>query len=127
MTKRRPRVGFEFPRELLLVEVARRCRACGETARLGLTKAEARAYQGFECEHCEEWNDDGLSEPDIPDWWEELRVTGLDAPPPAPRAESAGGGEAEVVGRLSDEWRRAARAAAPADGTEDDGTDGEGF
>lgn len=74
MTGRRgSRLGFEFPRELLLVEVWRRCRGCDGPARLGLTKAEARAYQGFECEHCESWNDDGLTEQDIPEWWEELR------------------------------------------------------
>jgi hypothetical protein len=73
MTRRGARLGFEFPRELLLAEVARRCRGCGEPARLGLTKAEARVYQGFECETCESWNDDELAGPDIPDWWDELR------------------------------------------------------
>jgi hypothetical protein len=113
MTKRRTRLGFEFPRELLLVEVLRRCRGCDEPARLGLTKAEARAYQGFECEHCESWNDDELTEQDIPEWWEELRVTGLDAlRPPPPQAEGEGGDGDAVVGRLSDEWRRGFRHVA---------------
>ena len=118
MTERRPRVGFEFPRELLLVEVLRRCRGCDEPARLGLTKAEARAYQGFECEHCESWNDDELTEQDIPEWWEELRVTGLDALRP-PQSPPPGGADADgVIGRLSDEWRRGPRAVAdePDDG-----------
>lgn len=136
MTKRRGRTRFEFPRELLLVEVARRCAECGEPARLGLTKAEARVYQGFECERCETWNEDELAEPDIPEWWEELRVTGLDALRPAPpragvgeggKAEVAGANEAEVVRRLSDEWRRGARAAgesaAAADGANGGGED----
>jgi len=76
MTARRfssRRVGFELARELLLAEVARRCRECGEPARLGLTRAEAHVYQGFECERCESWNKDELAEPDIPEWWEEVR------------------------------------------------------
>jgi hypothetical protein len=66
-------MGFESTRELLLVEVARRCRECGEPARLGLTKAEARSYRGFECDRCESWNDDELAEQDVPEWWAELR------------------------------------------------------
>lgn len=97
--RRRSRLGFEFPRELLLVEVARRCRGCDAPARLGLTKAEARAYQGFECEHCESWNGDELTEQDIPEWWEELRrVNGLDAAGPA-AAGGAGGGAGGSAGR----------------------------
>ena len=88
--RRRRRPGFEFPRELLLVEVARRCRGCGGPARLGLTKAEARAYQGFECEHCESWNDDALTEQDIPEWWEELR-RGLRAVAEGSGGEGPGG------------------------------------
>jgi hypothetical protein len=68
-----------IPREVLLVEIERRCchPDCGARARIGLTKAEARAYCGFECESCERWNDDVLSERDVPEWWEELAVTGL--------------------------------------------------
>ena len=73
MTGRRKRTGFESARELLLVEVARHCRECGGPARLGLTKAEARAYGGFECERCESWNEDELAEQEVPEWWEELR------------------------------------------------------
>ena len=100
MTGRRSRrLGFGFPRELLLVEVARRCRGCDGPARLGLTKAEARAYQGFECEHCESWNDDELTGQDIPEWWEELRrVNGLDAAGTA-AAGGAGDGAGGSAGR----------------------------
>jgi hypothetical protein len=88
MTGRRgSRLGFQSPRELLLVEVRRRCRGCDGPARLGLTRAEARAYQGFECGHCESWNDDELTEQDIPEWWEEQR-RGLGGA----AGESGGGG-----------------------------------
>ena len=63
-----------FPRELLLVEVERWCgdHACNARTRLSLTKAEARAYTGFECSRCERRNDDALTERDIPEWWAEL-------------------------------------------------------
>jgi hypothetical protein len=62
------------PRELLLVEVERWCgdHTCNARTRLSLTKAEARVYTGFECSRCERWNDDSLTERDIPEWWEEL-------------------------------------------------------
>ena len=61
------------PRELLLVEVERWCgdHACNALTRLPLTKAEARAYTGFACSRCERWNEDALTERDIPEWWEE--------------------------------------------------------
>ncbi len=95
-----------FPRELLLVEVERRCAdpACGARARMALTKEEARAYTGFECERCGHWNEDALAERDIPDWWEELKVAsleGLRPPPAADAAEDPG----EVVARMSDAWK----------------------
>lgn len=63
-------------RELLLVEVERWCgdHVCNARTRLSLTKAEARAYTGFECSRCERWNEDALAERDIPEWWEELKV-----------------------------------------------------
>ncbi|HJU53531.1 MAG TPA: hypothetical protein VJ715_03130 [Pyrinomonadaceae bacterium] len=63
-----------IPRGVLLVEIERRCRdaACNARTRVALTKEEARAYCGFECERCgQEW-DDVLTERDVPDWWEEL-------------------------------------------------------
>ncbi|HKG12156.1 MAG TPA: hypothetical protein VKB12_02415 [Pyrinomonadaceae bacterium] len=87
---------FVFPREVLLVEVERRCGepVCGARARLSLTKAQARAYTGFECERCGRWYADALSERDIPEWWEELNVASLRGLKPAreslkPRGESA--------------------------------------
>jgi hypothetical protein len=95
---------FVFPREVLLVEVERRCSdaACGARARIGLTKAEARAYTGFECEACGVWNDDALAERDVPEWWEELKVTGLEGVRMLEGAEAEPG---EVVARMSEAWR----------------------
>lgn len=96
-----------FPREVLLVEVERRCAdpACGARARVALTKEEARGYTGFECERCERWHEDALAERDIPDWWEELKITSLDGVRPVERgaAEDAPGGTVE---RLSEAWGR---------------------
>ena len=68
-----------FPREVLLVEVERRCGepVCGARVKLSLTKAQARAYTGFECERCGRWYADALAERDIPEWWEELNVASL--------------------------------------------------
>jgi hypothetical protein len=77
--KAAPRRRLIIPRHVLLVEIERRCQlpGCGGKTRVGLTKAEARAYTGFECERCKGWNQDSLSERDVPDWWEELIVTDL--------------------------------------------------
>ena len=105
-----------FPRELLLVEVERYCSdpACGGRTRLALTKEEARAYTGFECGRCGLRNEDALAERDIPEWWEELKITSLDGVRPS---ESSGGDDpGEVVGRLSDAWKG---LGAPGEG--DDG------
>jgi hypothetical protein len=93
------------PREVLLLEVERWCRdhTCNARTRLSLTKAEARVYTGFECSRCERWNEDALTERDIPEWWEELKVAsleGLRPPPGAQGADDAG----EVVARMSDAW-----------------------
>ena len=71
MTGATPRRRLGFRRELLLTEIARRCRECEAAARVGLTKEEARVYHGFECARCEAWNEDELSERDIPEWWQE--------------------------------------------------------
>lgn len=90
------------PREVLLVEIERRCRVggCAAKNRVGLTKAEAYVYQGFECERCERWNEDYLSERDVPEWWEELAVTGL-------RGEAGGEfAHGETVLRLSGNYRQ---------------------
>ncbi|MFL6286142.1 MAG: hypothetical protein ACJ74Q_23625 [Pyrinomonadaceae bacterium] len=153
MTKR-----IVFPREVLLVEVERRCGEplCGARARVSLTKAQARAYTGFECVRCGRWYADALSERDIPEWWEELNAASPRGLKPAPeglkpRRESAGErtnaarnsspvlkegpksapevsrafkdeeeceeDEAEVVARMSREWRRlgSEREAEPVD------------
>ncbi|MBV8856657.1 MAG: hypothetical protein JOZ02_06835 [Acidobacteria bacterium] len=95
-----------FPRELLLLEVERWCgdHACNARTRLSLTKAEARAYTGFECSRCERWNEDALTERDIPEWWEELKVASLEGLRPSreARAEDEPG---EVVVRMSDAWQ----------------------
>jgi hypothetical protein len=110
-----------FPREVLLLEVERWCgdHACNARTRLSLTKEEARAYTGFECERCERWNDDALAERDIPEWWEELKVASLEGLRPAP-----GVGDddepAEVIERMSDAWKDLNEA-----GKLEDGEDGE--
>ncbi|MCA1629303.1 MAG: 1-acyl-sn-glycerol-3-phosphate acyltransferase, partial [Acidobacteria bacterium] len=78
MSSPRREKSFAPRRGLLLVEVARRCRGCDAGARLGLTRGEALAYEGFECENCELWNPDELTERDVPEWWGELRSSGLD-------------------------------------------------
>ncbi|HEY0101109.1 MAG TPA: hypothetical protein VGB76_19445 [Pyrinomonadaceae bacterium] len=120
LKKKRSRIVF--PREVLLVEIERHCadENCKARTRIGLTKEEARLYDGFECERCELWQADGLSERDIPDWWEELTITGLDTlragktgasdTPETNRAGEGGG----VVARLSDAWRRRSSSSGSA-------------
>jgi hypothetical protein len=65
-----------IPREVLLVEIDRRCSFpdCDNRVGIGLTKQEAADYLGFECEHCKRWNDDKLLQRDIPDWWAEVHT-----------------------------------------------------
>lgn len=95
-----------IPREVLLVEIERVCALpdCNGKTRIGLTKDEARAYCGFECERCGEWNADQLCERDVPEWWEELMVWGLHAVrrtgPPAPFEPG------EIISRMSEDYRR---------------------
>jgi hypothetical protein len=110
MTKR-----IVFPREVLLVEVERWCRdpLCNARTRLALTKEEARAYAGFECARCERWNEDALAERDIPEWWEELKITSLEGLRP-PASEGGAGVEAGgPVGRLSDAWKSLGEGSSP--------------
>jgi len=130
---RKKRQSLVFPREVLLVEIERHCAetSCNARARVGLTKEEARLYDGFECQVCERWNEDGLTERDIPDWWEELTVTGMatlrgepSGSSDAPQAGAAADGG--VVARLSDAWQRQARregrgASSPPDAPRDGG------
>ena len=96
-----------FPREVLLVEVERRCGdpACNARTRVALTKAEARAYTGFECPRCERWNADALAERDVPEWWEELKITSLEGLRPPQSVEEAGGESDDAVARMSDAWK----------------------
>ena len=65
-----------IPREVLLVEIDRRCSFpdCDYRVMVGLTKDEASDYSGFECPHCKRWNDDLLAQKDIPDWWNEIHT-----------------------------------------------------
>jgi hypothetical protein len=104
------------PRELLLVEVERWCgdHACNARTRLSLTKAEARAYTGFECSRCERWNEDALTERDIPEWWEELRVASLEGLRPA-RGARAPDDPGQVVARMSDAWEELGESDGRAD------------
>ncbi|HEV2707501.1 MAG TPA: hypothetical protein VGV59_16410 [Pyrinomonadaceae bacterium] len=112
-----------FARELLLVEIERYCAdaQCHARTGVGLTKEEARFYTGFECERCGLWNEDALAERDIPEWWEELKITSLDGLRPARIDASEASEEAtgEVVRRLSDAWRRDAQDSS------DENLDGE--
>lgn len=58
-------------REVLLVEIDRRCffPDCNAKTLIGLTKQEACDYHGFECAACKRWIDDSLSDKDVPDEW----------------------------------------------------------
>jgi len=94
-----------IPRELLLVEIERRCpdAECNWKTRIGLTKEEAHAYCGFECERCGRRFDDALTERDVPEWWEALTITDLYA---VRASESKGPDEpGEVVKRMSESFR----------------------
>ena len=106
-----------IPRGVLLVEIERRCQAieCQARTRVGLTKEEARDYCGFECERCGRFWDDLLSERDVPEWWEELKITDLYTL----RERALEGVEepGEVVRRMSDTYRR--RSVVPSAGEED--------
>jgi hypothetical protein len=95
------------PRSLLLVEIERRCGdpSCNSRVFIGLTKLEARAYTGFVCERCERWTEDNLSERDIPEWWEELKLTSLEGLRPLDKKGLSIDEPAEAVSRLSDAWR----------------------
>jgi hypothetical protein len=110
---------------LLLVEVERWCgdHACNARTRLPLTKAEARDYTGFECSRCERWNEDALTERDIPEWWEELKVASLEGLRP-PRGADAADDPGEVVTRMSDAWKELGESAQLED---EEGEGGEKF
>jgi hypothetical protein len=63
--------SFYFPRQTLLIEIERRCAfpGCGARNQIGLTKPEAIEYRGFECFQCERWNEDLVSQSELPDSW----------------------------------------------------------
>lgn len=67
--------GIIIPREVLLIELDRRCSFpdCRARSFIALTKQEAKTYNGFTCEACDRWNDDILSEKDVSDWWDEIK------------------------------------------------------
>jgi hypothetical protein len=100
------RTSIFIPKEVLLVEVERRCLApdCGAKTLVGLTKEEARLYRGFECARCGRFWDDALAENDIPDWWQDLVVTGLSTLRGS-RPGRGAGGAGEVVERMSEAYR----------------------
>jgi hypothetical protein len=94
-----------IPRQVLLVEIERRCpdAECNWKTRIGLTKEEARVYCRFACERCGRNWDDVLTERDVPEWWEELTITDLYAvrAKTDARADEPG----EVVKRMSESFR----------------------
>ena len=68
--------SITFVREILLIELERRCvfADCNERAFVSLTKREALEYSGFECARCERWNTDRLIEKDAPFWWNDIQA-----------------------------------------------------
>ena len=68
-TKSKP--GFHFPRITLLIEIRRHCAApdCAAMNQIGLTKQEAIEYRGFECCQCKRWNEDRVSQSELPEHW----------------------------------------------------------
>ena len=68
------KAGITIKREVLLIEIERRCSVQECIARnfIGLTKKEARTYHGFECSECEQWNNDALKPSELPDSWDDI-------------------------------------------------------
>jgi hypothetical protein len=68
-TKRKQ--SFHFPRTTLLIEIERRCvfPDCAARNQIGLTKPEAIEYRGFACFQCDRWNEDRVSQSELPDSW----------------------------------------------------------
>lgn len=97
-----------IPREVLLVEIERRCRdaQCNGRTRIGLTKDEARVYGSFECERCGKFWDDLLTERDVPEWWEELTITTLS---PIRENHHEPDESSEVLKRMSESYRASKR------------------
>lgn len=93
------------------MEIERRCpdAKCSARTRIGLTKEEARTYCGFECERCERSWDDLLTERDVPEWWEELMITGLYTVRESDAVEPDE--PSEVVTRMSESFRRTPKSS----------------
>lgn len=113
-----------IPKQVLLVEIERRCRLpeCQARVRLSLTKAEAHGYSGFKCEQCGSfWSGDSLTERDIPEWWDEFvpawpaQVARVDAS----AANEAAAEEEGSVRRLSDAYRRTQEVSGKSQSGED--------
>jgi hypothetical protein len=70
------RSTFYFPRDVLVIELDRRCAAgdCRARNQISLTKAEAIGFRCFNCSECESWNDDRLSQSEMPDSWNEESI-----------------------------------------------------
>ena len=64
---------FNFPRDVLLIEIERYCffPDCRARNHIGLTKAEAIEYRGFDCIKCQRWNPDtsGIGSDAVPESW----------------------------------------------------------
>ena len=71
---------FHFPREVLLIEIERRCIFvdCDGRNQIGLTKAGAIEYRGFDCAKCERWNDDAVEAVELPESWRNEILLGRD-------------------------------------------------
>ena len=67
---------FYFPREVLVIEIDRRCATeeCRARNLISLTKAESIEYRGFNCAECECWNADRLRRSEIPGSWNEESI-----------------------------------------------------
>lgn len=100
------RTNIVIPREVLLLEIERRCQdaLCKARTRIGLTKEEAHAYCGFECERCGQFWEDVLTERDVPEWWEELTITDLYSVRENQSLEPEDA--SDVVQRMSEDFRR---------------------
>jgi hypothetical protein len=73
----KPPERIVIPREVLLIEIERRCSFpdCNAKCVMGLTKEEAIGYKGFACVQCKRENTDHLTAGDAPEWWAEIAET----------------------------------------------------
>ena len=74
LTKKK--IHLQFPREVLVIEIDRRCGAdrCRARNQISLTRAKAIEYRGFNCSECETWNDDRLTHTEMPESWNEESI-----------------------------------------------------